>query len=116
MFNCCFVVSNCSFFHCVEPTKVSIELCSPFLSGFAKRDTFVFVNPCSSVPKILRMSARTQILNSVVITASIDVIKFWNEVPMVIHPHEVMHSIRLTINNSNTVPLWFHCSDHCEHG
>lgn len=110
------VISNRCFFHCVKSTEMSVKLRSPFLSSFAKRDTFVFVNTCSSVSKILRMSAGAQILNSIVITSSVDVIKFWNKMSMVIHPHKVMHSIRFTIYNSHTIPFRFDCTYDSKHG
>jgi len=57
------------------------------------------------------MAARAQILNSVVVSDSINVIQFLNEIPVVVHPYEVVNSVHLSVHHSHHVPFGLLCAD-----
>lgn len=108
---CSLVVRKGSFFFSGMSTQapmcaINCDLRSPFLSRFAKSDTLVFTKPCTGITKVLRMCAGAQILNSVVISLAINVIKLRNKMPVVIHPNKVMHPVHFSVHHGNHVTFW----------
>jgi hypothetical protein len=105
------VVSTCCFLDSSKALSFVSQLRSPFTSLFAECHTLIPMHSWPRVAKILRMVARAQILNSVVVPDSVNVVQLFSEIPVVVHPYKVMNSVYLSVHHSHHVPLGLLCAD-----
>lgn len=53
------------------------------------------------------MRTRSKILNTVIITNSVDVVKLISKITVVIHPYEVVNTIRFSVYDCDQITFWF---------